>query len=174
MDERISVRDMGLDREEIERRKQFTRDLWQGKPLDHTPVYLTVENPNPKYTIREQFLDADKQLEEALTAVHLTWKHLPEADMVPAMRPDVGCSPLATAFGAELFWGRDPNQTCGVKNPPLTSVEQASELAVPAPDVVVVPHVIVPPDKNPGELHRRLHEIAIEYAKRMDWGWEQG
>jgi hypothetical protein len=38
--------------------------------------------------------------------------------------------------------------------------------------VIVIPHVIVRPDKQPGELHRRLREIAVEYAKRMDWGWE--
>ena len=42
-----------------------------------------------------------------------------------------------------------------------------------APDVIVVPHVIVPPDKNPGELYRRMREIAVEYARRMDWGWEE-
>ena len=40
------------------------------------------------------------------------------------------------------------------------------------PDVIVVPHVIVPPGKNPGELYRRMREIAVEYARRMDWGWE--
>ncbi len=134
MSERIQVQDIGLDRDEIERRKQLTRDLWAGKPVDHIPVYMTVENPNPKTTIREQFQDADKQLEESLTVLDLTWKHVPEGDMVPAMRPDVGCSPLATAFGAELFWGDDPNQTCGVKDPPLANVEEAYELAVPVPD----------------------------------------
>ena len=134
MRERIRVQDIGLDRDEIERRKQLTRDLWAGGPVDHVPVYVTVENPLPKYTIREQFQDADRQLEEALTVVDLTWKHVPGGDWVPAMRPDVGCSPLATAFGAELFWGDDPNQTCGVKAPPLAGVEQAYELAVPPPD----------------------------------------
>ena len=171
MRERIRVQDIGLDHDEIERRKQLTRDLWEGLPVDHIPVYITVENPQPKYTIREQFQDADKQLEEALTVVDLTWKHLPQGDLVPAMRPDVGCSPLATAFGAELFWGDDPNQTCGVKVPPLAGVEQAMELM--APDVILVPHVVVRPDKRPGELYRRMREIAVEYAKRMDWGWLQ-
>ena len=116
MGERIRVRDIGLDRDEIARRKQLTRDLWQGRPVDHIPVFITVENPQPQYTIRQQFQNADMQLEEALTVVNLTWKHVPHGDMVPAMRPDVGCSPLATAFGAELFWGDDPNQTCGVKH----------------------------------------------------------
>ncbi|MEA1949876.1 MAG: uroporphyrinogen decarboxylase family protein, partial [Planctomycetota bacterium] len=41
-----------------------------------------------------------------------------------------------------------------------------------APDVIVVPHVILPVDNNPGEVYRRMHAIAEEYAKRMDWGWE--
>jgi len=42
-----------------------------------------------------------------------------------------------------------------------------------APDVVVIPHVAVPPDKGPGELYRRMREIAVEYARRMEWGWEE-
>lgn len=131
---RTRVKDIGLDRDEIERRKQLTRDLWAGRPVDHLPVYVTVENPRPAYTVREQFQDAEKQLSEALTVVHLTWEHVPQSDWVPAMRPDVGCCPLATAFGAELFWGDDPNQTCGVRNPPLADVEQAYDLVVPPPD----------------------------------------
>ncbi|MBN2294109.1 MAG: hypothetical protein JXM70_16905, partial [Pirellulales bacterium] len=123
-----------FDRDEIERRKQLVRDLWAGKPLDHVPVYITVENPNPKYSIREQFLDGDKQLEESLAVLKLTWENVPGNDMVPAMRPDVGCSCLATAFGAELFWGDDENQTCGVKHAPLASVEEARDLPLPPPD----------------------------------------
>lgn len=134
MNERFSLQDVRFDHGEIERRKQLVRDLWAGRPLDHVPVYMTVENPRPKYSIREQFLDGDKQLEESLAVVKLTWRLVPENDMPPAMRPDVGCSCLATAFGAELFWGEDENQTCGVKNPPLADVEQAHDLAVPPPD----------------------------------------
>lgn len=134
MNERFSLQDVRFDHGEIERRKQLVRDLWAGRPLDHVPVYMTVENPRPKYSIREQFLDGDKQLEESLAVVKLTWRLVPENDMPPAMRPDVGCSCLATAFGAELFWGEDENQTCGVKNPPLNDVEQAHDLAVPPPD----------------------------------------
>ena len=130
----VSIRDFDFDTDEIERRKQLTRDLWAGRPLDHIPVYVSVENPNRRCTIREQFLDPDKQWDEALTVAGLTWRHVPQGDMVPAIRPDVGCSCLATAFGAELYWGNDPNQTCGVKQPLLRHVEEAYELAVPPPD----------------------------------------
>ena len=169
MREKIRVQDIGLDRDEIERRKQLTRDLWAGRPVDHVPVYVTVENPQPKYTIREQFQDADKQLEEALAVVALTWKHVPEGDMVPAMRPDVGCSPLATAFGAELFWGDDPNQTCGVKDPPLANVEQAHELAVPPPDAGQLAEGTAgaPLCRGGGRAHQRL---AVGHGRRAERG----
>ncbi len=130
----VSIHDFDFDKDEIERRKQLTRDLWAGRPLDHVPVFVTVENPSPRYTIREQFLDAEKQWDEALTVAGLSWRHVPHGDMVPAVRPDVGCSCLATAFGAELYWGDDPSQTCGVKEPLLKHVEEAYELAVPPPE----------------------------------------
>lgn len=134
MSSRISIKDFDFRRDEVERRKRLTRDLWAGKPLDHVPVYVTVQDPKPRYTIREQFLDADKQWEQALLSAGLTWKLVPDADMVPAIRPDVGCSALATAFGAELYWGEDPMQTCGVKAPILRSVEETWDLEVPPPD----------------------------------------
>ena len=130
----VSVRDFDFDRDEIDRRKQLIRDLWAGKAVDHVPVLMNVVNPASRYSIREQFQDGDKQLEDALTAVGLTWQKIPESDTVPAMRPDVGCSCLATAFGAELFWGDDPKQTCGVREPVLRDVEEAYQLALPASD----------------------------------------
>lgn len=131
---RVSVRDFDFDRDEIERRKQLIRDLWAGKPVDHIPVMITVIDSKTAYSIREQFLEADKQLEVALRTAGLSWQSVPEGDYIPAMRPDVGCSCLATAFGAELFWGDDPNQTCGIKEPPLRDVEAAYSLSVPPPD----------------------------------------
>jgi len=130
----VSVRDFDFDRDEIGRRKQLIRDLWAGKAIDHVPVLMNVVNPAARYSIREQFQDGDKQLEDALTAVGLTWQKIPESDTIPAMRPDVGCSCLATAFGAELFWGDDPNQTCGVREPVLRDVKEAYRLALPASD----------------------------------------
>jgi hypothetical protein len=130
----LRLQDLNLNSDEIARRKQLARDLWAGRPLDHVPVYVTVENPHPRYTVREQFRDADKQWEEALAVLKLTWQNVPENDLTPAVRPDVGCSCLATAFGAELYWGDDPNQTCGVKQRVLQRVEDVYDLAIPPPD----------------------------------------
>jgi len=130
----VSAKDFAFDLNEIERRKQLIRDLWAGRAVDHVPVLMNVANPAPRYSIREQFQDGDKQLEEALTVAGLTWQEIPGGDTIPAMRPDVGCSCLATAFGAELYWGDDPNQTCGVREPVLGTAEKAYDLPVPAPN----------------------------------------
>ena len=40
------------------------------------------------------------------------------------------------------------------------------------PDVVVIPVLTVTTEDAPAELYRRMRQIAEEYAKRMDWGWE--
>ena len=92
MSEHVSVKTIQFDRDEIERRKQLVRDLWAGKPLDHVPVYISVASPAPRYSIQEQFFDGDKQWEESVAALAMTWKHVPQNDLVPAIRPDVGCS----------------------------------------------------------------------------------
>ena len=40
-----------------------------------------------------------------------------------------------------------------------------------APDVIVVPVIHLPPEAGPEEICRKLQPIAVEYARRMDWGW---
>ena len=40
------------------------------------------------------------------------------------------------------------------------------------PDVVVIPVLTVTTEDAPAELYRRMRQIAEEYAKRTDWGWE--
>jgi len=132
--ETITANDFDFGADEIELRKQRIRDLWAGKPLDHTPVWLSVANPAVRYSTGEQFRDGDKQLYETMTMAGLTWRYVPDGDVVPAMRVDVGCSCLATAFGSKLYWGYESDQTCGVKEPILKDVEQAYDLKVPLPD----------------------------------------
>ena len=41
-----------------------------------------------------------------------------------------------------------------------------------APDVIVVPTIFVAPEDGPEEICCRLRPVAEEYARRMDWGWE--
>lgn len=101
-------------RDELERRKTLYRDLFAGRRLEHVPIDVRVTVPSP-HSVQAQFRDGEKQLEAALANAVATWEHAPSSDAIPAMRPDVGCSCLASAFGAEYFWGEDPNQTPGIR-----------------------------------------------------------
>lgn len=122
-------------RDELQRRKELYRRLWAGQPLNRLPVEVRVSLPSP-YTIQAQFRDGEKQLSAALANALATWEHAPSSDTIPAMRPDVGCSCLASAFGAEYFWSDNPNQTPGIKDKILTIdglAEQVATLPVPDP-----------------------------------------
>lgn len=121
-------------RDELQRRKELYRRLWAGQPLNRLPVEVRVSIPSP-YTIQEQFRDGEKQLSAALANALATWEHAPSSDTIPAMRPDVGCSCLASAFGAEYFWSNNPNQTPGVQKKILTLDGLTDQVAIlPAPD----------------------------------------
>jgi uroporphyrinogen-III decarboxylase len=120
-------------REELERRQDLYRRLWAGKPLERVPLDVRVVAPT-NYTVREQFQNADKQLEVALASAMLTWETVPSSDAIPAMRPDVGCSCLASAFGAEYYWGDSPDQTPGIRQWIIQDIEkQVDTLPVPDP-----------------------------------------
>jgi hypothetical protein len=65
-----------------------------------------------------------------------TWGMAPSSDAIPAMRPDVGCSCLASAFGAEYYWGESADQTPGVRSPLITDLESQMD-ALPEPDPLI-------------------------------------
>ncbi len=101
--------------DELARRKDVYRRLFAGERLERIPVDARVSVPS-SYSLREQFQDGDKQLSAALANALATWARAPSSDCIPAMRPDVGCSCLASAFGAEYYWGDSTDQTPGIRN----------------------------------------------------------
>lgn len=120
-------------RDELARRKDMYRRLWAGEPLERIPLDVRVALP-AHYTVREQMLEPEKMLEVALASALATWKLVPSTDAIPAMRPDVGCSCLASAFGAEDYWGDDPQQTLYIKDKVITDLEkQVDALRIPDP-----------------------------------------
>ena len=121
-------------KEELERRKALYRDLFAGRLLERLPVDVRITIPSP-FAIQEQFRDGEKQLTAALNNAIATWEHAPSSDWIPAMRPDVGCSCLASAFGAEYFWGHNREQTPGIKEK-ILKLDGLSEqvAALPNPD----------------------------------------
>lgn len=122
--------------DELLRRKDLIRRFWAGLPVEHIPLDIRVRENPAGYTTRDMFLDGDKQLEVELASALATWDRCRYSDAVPAMRPDVGCSCLASAFGAEYYWGDNPEQTPGIRNPLITDIErQVDALPVPDPEI---------------------------------------
>jgi hypothetical protein len=124
-------------RDEAARRKDMIRRLWAGQPLERVPLLVRVGVP-PNSTMRERYFDAGKQLEAGLASAMATWEGVPSSDDIPGLFPDVGCSCLASAFGAEYYWGDDPEQTPWVRKiitdaSHPEALEQAVE-ALPDPD----------------------------------------
>lgn len=127
----MSDPDFDIDRDEVERRCQLFRDVWNYRPVDHIPVHMVVSVNPYGYTVRDHFLDGEKQLRLELAKVRASWDAVPDGDYIPGMRPDIGCSGLATAFGARVYWSDDPNQTCWIRGPVLQSVAQIERLRRP-------------------------------------------
>jgi hypothetical protein len=119
-------------RDEAERRKAMARRLWAGEPLERIPL-LVRTSPPAAYRMREQMQDADKQLALGLAAAMATWELVPSSDALPGMRPDVGCSCLASAYGCDYYWGDSLDQTPGVRDKIITDLEQQVD-ALPHPD----------------------------------------
>ena len=116
--------------DELKRRKQLITDLFLGNPLSHIPVEIKVINP--KYTTWEYYEDREKQLEDSMESARLTWSMKDKNDLIPALTMDVGCSIIATAFGAEYYFGENSAQTAGVKTPPISDpIKQIPDLEVP-------------------------------------------
>lgn len=117
-------------REEQERRMQLYTDLYLGKPLDHIPLEIRVSVP--QYSVQEQYLDGDKQLEDSLRAVKLTWELGAHTDAIPNLWADVGCSCIANAFGAKYVFLGGPDQTPSIKDPVITDLpEEIGSLQAP-------------------------------------------
>lgn len=119
-----------IPRDEVERRRQQIRDLWEFRRLDHIPVLMSVEANPWGYSITEQMLDREKQLDVRLESVRLSLAEIPD-DYIPAMRVDVGCIVVASAFGAEVVYGKHPAQTPYVKAPVVSSIEEVDRLSIP-------------------------------------------
>jgi hypothetical protein len=119
-------------KDELDRRKDLYCRLWLGKPVERIPLDIRIIAAS-RHTVREQFQDGEKQLEAALESALATWKLIPSSDAIPAMRPDVGCSCLSSAFGAEYYWGNSFDQTPGIHYKIISDLEKQVDL-LPTPD----------------------------------------
>jgi len=118
--------------DEIERRRECIRRVWDYRRVDHIPVMLRVESNPWGYSTRDHFLDGEKQFQLELEKVKLSLKLVPD-DYIPSMRPDVGCVVIESALGGEVVFGENPEQTCTIRRPLLTDIDEVYRLRPPDP-----------------------------------------
>ena len=108
---------------EIERRKQVIRDVWEYRKVDHIPVLLSIQSNPFGYTMHEELLSMEKQLQMRLESIRRSLELVPD-DYIPAMFANVGCVAIENAYGMEMFYGHSSAQTPSVKAPLLDDIEK--------------------------------------------------
>ena len=121
-------------RDELARRKRLYTDLFMGRELSHIPLDIRVKPP-ALHSIRDQYQNGDKQLEESLNIAMASWGIGEDTDCIPSLRPDVGCSCIASAYGSEYFWGDNKEQTPGLKDKMIADIESDVD-SLKTPDVL--------------------------------------
>lgn len=118
-----------IDHREVERRKQFRRDLWDYRPVDHIPVAFWP-NWTFGHTPRAMTEDGDIQLEVNTRTIERSLRVFPD-DYIPWARIWSGYMTIATMFGAEVHWSDDPAQAPGVRAPLVHEIEDVFRLGRP-------------------------------------------
>lgn len=124
-----------MRQEQLRRQALFT-DLFAGRPVEHIPLEIRVSDN--AYSVREHYLDGDKQCADGLRSVQLTWDLGEHTDAIPCFFADVGCSCIANAFGAPYEFLGGPDQTPSVRRRVLDDPDdlEAQVAGLLVPDLV--------------------------------------
>jgi len=127
-----------ISHEEIERRKEGYRRIWEYQRIDHIPVFIWIDDFS-EYSLREQCENGDLQLEVASKTVKRCTRLLPD-DYIPFVRVWPGYITIATMFGMEVYW-YDDMQAPGVLGHIIDNIEQVHGLGMPDPaEAGLMPH----------------------------------
>ena len=121
-----------IPEKEIERRKQVIRDVWEYKKVDHIPVMMSVDYNPWGYTMHDELYNREKQLKLRLNSVKNSLELIPD-DYIPSMFINIGCVAIASALGAEIYYGENEQQTPGVRKPIINKIEDIYKLKMPDP-----------------------------------------
>jgi uroporphyrinogen-III decarboxylase len=121
-----------IDFDEIERRKQVRRDLWNYRKIDHIPVVMWLRHTFG-YSLHEQLQSTTVQFQVNIERIRKSLRVLPD-DYIPYARVTLGYMTIATMFGLPVYWGDDPDIAPGVAAPLITDLEQVYSLPRPSLD----------------------------------------
>ena len=129
-----------IDHQEIERRKQLRRDLWDYRKVDHIPVVFWFRH-SFGYSLHEQLKSTAVQFEVNLARIRKALDLLPD-DYIPYARVTPGYMTIATMFGLPVYWGDDRNTAPGVNGCLITDLEQVYSLSPPALNSGLAPEIL--------------------------------
>lgn len=120
-----------IDHNEIERRKEIIRRVWEYKKVDHIPIGIWLDDFS-KYSLREQCENGEIQFEVNIDCINRCLKNIPD-DYIPYARVWPGYITIGTMFGIPIHWSDDPNQAPGLEIHPIKEMSQVYELKIPDP-----------------------------------------
>lgn len=124
--------DFDIPHREIERRKETIRRLWNYQEVDHIPVCFDfVYNPWG-FTVREELTEKEKQLKLRLYNIKKGLSEMPD-DYIPGIFVNIGCVGVDVAYGGDIYWSANPNQSPYIKGPVLRKPEEV--FVLPKPNV---------------------------------------
>jgi len=118
-----------IDHNEIEKRKETIRRMWEYRPIDHIPIGVWIEDFG-QYTQQEQCEDGLKQFEVMVYCLNRSLKNLSD-DYIPFVRVWPGYMTIATMFGMEVHWSEDPNQAPGAEGYLVENMADVHKLPMP-------------------------------------------
>lgn len=149
-----------IDHQAMERQKQFRRDLWDYRPVDHIPVTFW-----PSWTFghtpRDATENGDIQLEVNVRTIERSLRIIPD-DYIPWARVWSGYMTLATMFGAEVHWSDDPAQPPGVGAPLVTEIDQVFRLGRPDMGAGLMPENLRRLRQHAAALPPEVHLTGID------------
>jgi uroporphyrinogen-III decarboxylase len=84
--------------------------MWEYQPVDHVPIWLTVDFDPWGYSVQERFRSTTKQLAVQLASIDRTLESVPD-DVIPVLQPSVASTnEIAAALGANLYWAENEAQ----------------------------------------------------------------
>jgi len=128
-----------LDHNEIERRKETMRRVWDYRRVGHIPIGIWLDDLS-SYTLREQCENGEIQYKVNLACISRCLKTLPD-DYIPYVRIWPGYITIGSMFGIPLHWSEDQNQAPGLEYHPVTDMARVYDLDMPDPRTAgLMPH----------------------------------
>lgn len=122
--------DFEINNEEIEKRKDRIRDIWDYKIVDHIPLGIYIIDNKEEFSRQEIEKEKEKNLKFDLNSIKKSLKLLKD-DYIPFIKPEVGCATIPSILGSEIEYTELINNYSTIKSPIVLKIEDLDRLHIP-------------------------------------------